>query len=351
MGYRDTISKLSFALVFIYLVFDIKLGGAFQYFDSSYFKLLASFVLMFFGLSIKNNSEVGLTPASLISVVMGILGKQFNSEAGYDFYYFSPSKISSRLEFSSIISGVLGLKLLLSTYCVDFSWYIKTISINGISEGVCMLMIFLDFYIYFQIFAKLRLHDFLYQVYHLQNTGGAWTSVYLCQIQSIGYVLSLVIYVIEFLESISQEFLDAAFYSWDSAFSKMQFVFESKQKLQLYLYNIKLVFYDLILKVIKFSNQVIYVIKFYNQNLIMNFSEFILDELIDLNLASSLQLNSSLMSSQISKSRLKSQTYKVQKYCNTNLLDFNFLIIKDLLRSKKVFSNSIKISESFKDSL
>ena len=157
MGYRDTISKLSFALVFIYLVFDIKLGGAFQYFDSSYFKLLASFVLMFFGLSIKNNSEVGLTPASLISVVMGILGKQFNSEAGYDFYYFSPSKISSRLEFSSIISGVLGLKLLLSTYCVDFSWYIKTISINGISEGVCMLMIFLDFYIYFQIFAKLRL--------------------------------------------------------------------------------------------------------------------------------------------------------------------------------------------------
>ena len=54
---------------------------------------------------------------------------------------------------------------------------------------------------------------------------------------------------------------------------------------------------------------------------------------------------SSLMSSQISKSRLKSQTYKVQKYCNTNLLDFNFLIIKDLLRSKKVFSNSIKISE------
>ncbi len=322
MGYRDTISKLGFALVFIYLVFDIKLGGIFQYFDSSYFKLLASFVLIYFGLSTRRDPEPSLSPTSLISVIMGVFGKQFNSESGYDFYYFSPSKVSNSLEYSSIISGILGLKLLVSTYCVDFSWYLKTISIMGISEAVCLLLIFLDFYIFFQIFAKLRLHDFLYQVYHLQNSGGAWTSMYICQIQSIGYVLSLVVYVIEFLESISHEFLDILFFSWDSIYHKLGFVFAAQKKLQLFVSETKLAFKLIVSETIKSVSLVISTLKIYKFS-----TEY----------------------SSVSRAKLITQQYKIQKYCNTNLLDLNFLIIKKLLINNKAFKKNFSASVRFSD--
>lgn len=314
MRYRDTISKLSFALVFIYLVFDIKMGGIFSCFDSSYFKLIASFVLIYLGLSVKPGADLNTTPSSIISIIMGIFGKQFNSESGYDFYYFAPAKLANKLEYSAIISGILGLKLLISTYCADFSWYVTSASLTGISETICLFVIFLDFYVYFQIFAKLRLHDFLYQVYYLQNSGGAWASMYICQIQSLGYVLSLVVYIIEFLESISQEFLDIILYNWDYIYQRFSYILITKENLQVTYYNFA--------KEIKEITQEVYA---------------------QLNFSNNLYINNSVNNFVEANIKLKTyKNYKIQKYCNTNILDINFLFIKKLFITKNILFAIIK---------